>query len=351
MSNFNFIGRRKVWFIASALVFVVAMASLFTQGLNLGIDFTGGTILDARFAKPVTTAAVRGVLAQFHLQNSIIQATGKSGHEVLITMPVISEHERGNLDAALTKHLGPFQTISLNKVTGVISATLVRQGILAVIIASLLIIVYMAIRFNARFALTGIAAVFYDALVSVGIISLLRVQVSSAFVAAVLTIIGYSINDRIIIFDRIRENLGRRNKESVAEVANRSLNQTLVRSINTAATVIIAMLAILLFGGATTRDFAITMVVGVFFGAYSSIFVAAPLWVTWMERDEAERARSAAAGKAAAAKVLAGPAPAPASMANPVPVAQGGGEPGPRPAGPKGGGKKKKSRRQRKGGR
>ncbi len=296
---FDFIGRRKVWFLLSAFFLLVSLGGLVGRGLNLGIDFTGGMTMDAIFAHPVASAQVRVVLDRQGLGGSNITMVGSTGHEVLMNFPAVSEARRTALNAALSKQLGRFQIVSLNKVTGVVSQALVRQGLLAVLVAVLLIILYMSFRFDFRFALSGIVAIFYDVLVSIGLVALVHVQLTTAFVAAVLTIIGYSLNDRIIIFDRIRENLKLMRKETLATIANRSLNQTLVRSVNTAVTVLLAMASILIFGGATTRDFAVTMLIGVFFGAYSSIFVATPIWVGWSEWDERSKAASRRAATAA----------------------------------------------------
>ncbi len=293
---FDFLGRRKVWFLLSLAFLLVSLGGLAWRGLNLGIDFTGGMTMDATFTHPVSTAQLRAVLSEQGLGGSAITLVGRSGREVLMNIPAIAEAKRTALNNALTRKIGSFQIVSLNKVTGVISQALVRQGVLAVLVAVLLIIVYMSIRFDFRFALSGILAIFYDVLVSIGLVALVHVQLTTAFMAAVLTIIGYSLNDRIIIFDRIRENRKLMRKEPLAEIANRSLNQTLVRSVNTAVAVLLAMASILIFGGVTTRDFAVTMLIGVFFGAYSSIFVATPIWVSWCEW--ADRSRAAVRGGA-----------------------------------------------------
>lgn len=293
---FDFIGRKKTWFIVSLVLFVITVGSWIGQGLNLGIDFTGGIQLDAAFSRPVSAESIRSFLGRAGYRDNSVVGVGSNGREYLINLPALSEQTRTTLFQNLSTAVAPFRTVSLDKVTAVVRQQLISQGIWSVLVASIGIILYMAFRFDFKFALTGIVAVFYDALISVGMVSLLRIQITSAFVAAVLTIIGYSINDRIIIFDRIRENLKLSPKEDLASLVNRSLNQTLVRSINTAVIVILAMLAILIFGGASTRDFAATMAIGVFFGAYSSIFLASPLWESWMQRERV-RAAQAQGGK------------------------------------------------------
>lgn len=302
MYHFDFVGKRRIWFVVSAIVFVITVGSLILRGLNLGIDFTGGINLDLRFAHHISSSALHAYLASQHYANSQVVYLGNTGREVLIGLPALSEHARLVLSQGIARHFGPFTTVSLDKVTGAVSQQLVRNGILAVILATVGIILYMSVRFDLIFALSGILAVFYDALISIGWISLIHIQITEAFVPAVLTIIGYSINDRIIIFDRIRENLGLHKKEPLAETANRSLNQTLGRSINTAVIVILAMLSILIFGGSSLRDFSATTAIGVFFGAYSSIFLATPIWVSWMERRTAQSAASGVTATRADAK-------------------------------------------------
>lgn len=291
MPHFDFIGHRRTWFIVSLVVLVIAMGSLFLRGLNLGIDFTGGITYNLQFQQPVTAEQLRTVLDRQHIGNSVIQLvgteSGKSSRSVLVETPSLSETARYNLQNALTTQVGKYQITGLNKVTGTFSSELVKAGILAVLIASLAIVIYMMIRFDFRFALTGIAAIFYDTLVTLGLVALIHFQISQNIVPAVLIIIGYSLNDRIIIFDRIRENMRLRKRgESLKDLTNRSLNQTLARSIITALVVILAMLALLIFGGATTQDLSAAILIGVVFGAYSSILFASPLWYVWVDANE-----------------------------------------------------------------
>ena len=291
MPRFDFIGHRRTWFIVSFVVLVVAVGGFFARGLNLGIDFTGGITYNLKFERPVTTAQVRAVLTEQHISDALVQLVGTEvGHTsktVLLETPSLHESARYSLQQALQQKVGKYSIIGLNKVTGTFSGELVRAGVLAVLIASLAIVLYMMIRFDLRFALTGIAAIFYDAIVTLGLVALIHFQVSQNIVVAVLIIIGYSLNDRIIIFDRIRENMRLRKRgESLAELTNRSLNQTLARSIITAVVVILAMLALLIFGGASTQDLSAAIVIGVLFGAYSSILFASPLWYVWVESME-----------------------------------------------------------------
>ncbi|MDA8345193.1 MAG: protein translocase subunit SecF [Thermaerobacter sp.] len=297
MPRFDFIGNRRTWFIVSIVVLVVAIGGFFLRGLNLGIDFTGGITYNLTFDRPVSVAQVRTVLSEQHISDALVQLVGtevgQTSKTVLIETPSLHESARYSLQNALQQKVGKYSITGLNKVTGTFSGELVRAGILAVLIASLAIVLYMMIRFDLRFALTGIAAIFYDALVTLGLVALIHFQISQNIVVAVLIIIGYSLNDRIIIFDRIRENMRLRKRgESLAELTNRSLNQTLARSIITAVVVIAAMLALLLFGGTSTEDLSAAILIGVTFGAYSSILFASPLWYIWV--DSVERATQTA---------------------------------------------------------
>ena len=291
MPHFDFIGHRRTWFIVSLVVMIIALGGFFLRGLNLGIDFTRGITYNLQFQNPVSAALIRTVLERDHIGNSVIQLvgteTGQTSRDVLIEIPSLGEHARYALQSDLTSQVGQYSISGLNKVTGTFSNELVKAGILAVLIASLAIVLYMMIRFDLRFALTGIAAIFYDAIVTLGLVALIHFQISQNIVPAVLIIIGYSLNDRIIIFDRIRENMRLRKRgEPLKDLTNRSLNQTLARSIITAVVVILAMLALLLFGGSTTRDLSAAILIGVVFGAYSSILFASPLWYIWVDANE-----------------------------------------------------------------
>ncbi|MCX7971558.1 MAG: protein translocase subunit SecF, partial [Negativicutes bacterium] len=186
--------------------------------------------------------------------------------------------------------IGDFSLLRSEKVGAVIGSELTRQAVIAVLVAAVLMIVYINFRFEFKFAISAIIALFHDVLLVMGVFSLLRIEVDSSFVAAVLTILGYSINDTIVIFDRIRENLKtHRRDESFADMVNRSIWQVMTRSIYTVLTVVMATAALLFFGGATTRNFALALLIGFISGCYSSIFNASPIWVTWKEWAEKKR--------------------------------------------------------------
>lgn len=285
----DFLKRWKLWFVVSGIFLIIALFGIFVRGLNYGIDFTGGTQMDLQFSHAISVTQVRGVLDGQGLAQSTVVYIGHGNRQVLVTTPTISEHERGVL---LTKmnSVASYKEISTSRVSSIIGQQTERTALIAVLIATAAIILYIAIRFEMRFAVAGIIALLVDVIVTVGLVALIHVVLTTYFIMAVLTIFGYSMNDRIIVFDRIRENLHKQKKnEPLDEVVNRSLNQVLMRSINTSTTVMMALAALLVFGGATIRDFAVTMLLGVFIGTFTSLFIASPVWVLWRKHDDAKR--------------------------------------------------------------
>lgn len=292
--KFDIIGRRYWWFALSLLIIIPGLISIATQGFNLGIDFTGGNLIDLRFTQPVAVGQVRDVLNDYGLGNSVIQLSGagqgETGTDVFIRTKVLSEDERLAVMAGLQQKLGNYDVLRAENVGAVIGSELTRQAIIAVVVSWLFMIVYIAFRFEFKFAVSGVAALVHDILVVVGLFSLLHKEIDASFVAALLTIAGYSINDTIVIFDRIRENLRSWKKgETLAALVNRSIWQTMTRSIYTVLTVLFATAAIYFFGGETTRNFSLALLIGFTSGCYSSIFNASPIWVTWKEIEDRRR--------------------------------------------------------------
>ena len=297
--NFDYMRQRRVWFGIALALLVVSAVSLLVQGFNLGLDFTGGTQIQLSFAHAVPSSAQIGSLVS-HLGYSKYTVVGTGHHGLFLTLPTLTEPKYLAVVAQLAKSFHGMTVIQHNTVGAAVASAIVTGGIEAVLAAAVLIVLYMIIRFDFRYALTGIAAVFWDAIVTMGVVSILRIEITSAFIAGILTIFGYSLNDRIIIFDRVRENMQNRQRgQSLADLVNRSLNQTLTRSIITAVIVMVAMLCILILGGASTRDLAAAVVIGVAFGAFSSILFATPLWYSWVARDEALGRTSSSGGGSA----------------------------------------------------
>jgi preprotein translocase subunit SecF len=292
--KFDIIGKRYWFFLISALIIIPGLISIATQGFNLGIDFTGGTLLDLKFARPVTVTEVRAALQDYQLENSTIQLAGneqvESSQNVFIRTHVLSDDERRVVLAGVEKSLGSFETLRAEKVGAVIGEELTKNAVYALLISWALMIGYISYRFEFKFAVSGILAIAHDILLVLGVFSLLHKEIDASFVAAILTIAGYSINDTIVIFDRIRENLKSQSKtEPFAQLVNRSIWQTMTRSVYTVLTVIVATAALHFFGGETTKNFSLALLIGFASGAYSSIFNASPIWVTWKEYEQRKR--------------------------------------------------------------
>lgn len=286
--NFNIIGRRKIWYVFSSLIVLAGLISFAINGLNLGIDFKGGTLLDLKAEKEISVQQVRqDVLKPLGLEKSDIRLVGEDQKEVIIRTHTLSDQDRGKVLENFGKAFGKYDVLRIEKVEAVIAKELIIQAIIALAIAAVLMIIYITFRFEFKFAITGIIALLHDVFVVLGVFSLLQVEIDSSFVAAILTIVGYSINDTIVIFDRIRENLGKGTKKiGIGELVNDSLMQTMSRSINTSLTTLITIVALFLFGGETIKGFSLALIVGIISGTYSSLFIASPLWVSWKIREK-----------------------------------------------------------------
>ena len=288
MPKFDIAGRGKMWFVISLLVIVPGLISMATRGFNFGIDFTGGTIIDLKFAQPVAIAQVRESLKPFGLDGATIQLSGESSDvatstDVMIRTVDLEEVQRKEVMAAIREKVGGYEVLREEKVGAVIGGELILNAVLALVISWVLIILYVAYRFEFRFGIAAVAALVHDILIVLAFFSFTQRQVDSSFVAALLTVVGYSINDTIVIFDRIRENLKLhfRRGGNVVELVNRSVYQTLTRSLYTVFTCLFTTFALFFFGGETTKDFAFALIVGFTSGCYSSIFIAGPLWLTF----------------------------------------------------------------------
>ena len=284
VKNFNIIGKRKIWYMLSLLFIIPGIISIFVQGFNLGIDFTGGTIVELKFAKPVTVLQVRDTLKDYGLENSTIQLAGKehieASEDVFVRTTILPDETRRAVLDGMKEKLGEYQVLRTEKVGAVIGSELTLKAVLAMLISWVIIIMYISYRFELKFALSAIAALLHDIIIVMGVFSLLQKEIDGSFVAAIMTIIGYSINDTIVIFDRIRENLKLhfRKGGDLIELINHSIMQTMTRSIYTVLTVLFTVVSLFVFGGETTKNFTLALLIGISCGAYSSIFNASPLW-------------------------------------------------------------------------
>lgn len=289
--RFDILKRSKLWFAISLLVIIPGIFCMFTKGFNFGIDFTGGTIIEMEFQQEVTLPQVRDVLREYNLDNATIQLSGdvsnvEASKDVMIRTMDLEENDRKAVMTSLKDEIGDYTVLREEKVGATIGGELITDALMATVISWILIILYVSYRFEWRFGVAAILTLIHDVLIVLSVFSFLQKQVDSSFVAAILTIIGYSINDTIVIFDRIRENqrLHFKRGGDLNELANRSIYQTLTRSLYTVFTVLFTTFALYFFGGDTTKDFSFALLIGFFSGSYSSIFVASPLWVVLKNR-------------------------------------------------------------------
>ena len=292
----NLMKYRYLWLALALAMTLASIGSIVFRGFNLGIDFTGGTMMDIRFEQPVTVSQVRDVLDDYNLGNSVIQIAtegqtdnGHTGRNVLIRTKVLEEQDRAAIMKDLSTKVGPFDIQRVEKVGATVGGELTKDAFLAFGIATLLMLCYIGFRFEFRFAFSGIIALIHDLVVTIGIFSFLQREIDSSFVAAILTILGFSINDTIVIFDRIRENLRSfKRGESLVKLVNDSIWQTMTRSIYTVMTVLFSTVSLYLFGGDTTKDFALALTIGFAFGSFSSIFIAPSCWLLMKGKEVIE---------------------------------------------------------------
>ncbi|MGM0437208.1 MAG: protein translocase subunit SecF [Bacillota bacterium] len=282
----DIMGKRKIWYAISIAVILIGFTFLLFNGLNFGIDFTGGTILEFTFDNEVTNTEIRDTLSEldFSLDPQLQQTEldGKPG--VIIKTEELNTDQITSVEQVLESKYSSTNMIRSDMVGPLIGKELRRNAIFAIIIASLAIVAYISMRFEFRFAIVAIITLLHDVSIVLGLFAIMQKEINTAFVAALLTIIGYSINDTIVIFDRIRENMKLMRRTPFVEKANTAVLDTLPRSINTSLTTLITILAIYFFGGASLKIFMLALFIGMFAGTYSSIFVASPLLVSWTQK-------------------------------------------------------------------
>jgi len=295
LTRIRYMRYAKQYLIFALVTVLIAVGSLLTLGLNEGIDFTGGLLLDLQFEKTVSTEQVRTVIMQATGIDAQIQqvevrnAESPEATEFLVRTPELTDEQKDSLLRNML-HLGAYQVISEDAVSGTVSSELTQKALLAIGIALVLQVIYITVRFQFRMGVTAVVALLHDVIITAGVLSLLQVEVNSNFVAALLTVLGYSMNDTVVVMDRLRENLHNRRKgESLEEMATRSIQEVVTRSIYTGVSVILMLVAMIVLGGSTILDFALTLLVGTLAGTYSSIVVAAALWYLWERRHEGHR--------------------------------------------------------------
>lgn len=291
-TQIDFVERRRKAFLLSGIIIAAGLISLVIKGgPDLSIDFEGGVLLQLKFQAPVTTAMVRSALDQAGYGSSEIQMFA-TGNEVLIRAPYLEDADvTEEIKTAVTETVpdNAFEVRREELVGPKVGGELGKKAILSIIFALCAILVYIGWRFEFRFAVAAVAALFHDVIVTLGLFSLTGREISLAVVAAFLTIVGYSLNDTIVVFDRIREDLRKYHKESYSGVINSSINETLGRTIMTSLTTLIVVLFLFFMGGEVLRDFSFALLVGVLVGTYSSVFVASPILVEWHLKSPVRR--------------------------------------------------------------
>ena len=303
--NFNFIKWR--WHAIALSLVVIGAGLLFMWskgGMPLGIDFKGGTIIILKFEQAVSEDAVRTALEKMPGEKVVQQYGAAAAREILVRLPQSIQREEDALldrdvktatEALRQSNLGKFEVIGTEVVGPVIGAQLQRKGLLATLFSILGITVYIAFRFRPSFAIGAIVATFHDILVTLAFLAFFGYDLSLNVVAAILTITGYSVNDTIVIFDRVRENFSKMRRDSLEHVVNTSVNQTLGRTIITAGATLLSVVALYLFGGEVLKGFAFTMIVGIISGTYSTIFIAAAIAIILSRKSEQARVPAASA--------------------------------------------------------
>ncbi|GJM83132.1 hypothetical protein HMSSN139_56280 [Paenibacillus sp. HMSSN-139] len=291
--NLDYVHLSKYFYTLSIVLTIAGIICLSFFGLNYSVDFKAGSNVDISLSKPLTADQVKPVLEKMGINDGTTISSGQDRMNIRFTK-VLSEDNDAKLKAEITK-LDENASFEVNTVDPEMAKELARNAIYAVLISCLGIIIYVSIRFEWRFAVAAIVALLHDAFMVIAIFSIFRLEVDLTFIVAVLTIIGYSINDTIVIFDRIRENLRfgkQKTRQDLINLVNESVAQTIMRSLYTALTVFVAAFFLFLLGGESIRMFSLAMVIGLLFGAYSSIFIASPLWFVLKSKQKHKPAKA-----------------------------------------------------------
>ncbi|QDJ13882.1 protein translocase subunit SecF [Mergibacter septicus] len=278
-----FMRYRKWGYAVSLLVVVLSLFFIFTKGFNWGLDFTGGTVVETTFSQPADLPKIRSVLVENGVQGAIVQSSGDSKN-VIIRLPAsLNNPNTGTfIKNILSKNIDPQIKInSLEFVGPSVGAELTQSAIYATLATLGMLLLYVGLRFEWRLALGAILSLAHDVIVTIGIFSFFQIEIDLTFVAAILSVIGYSLNDSIVVFDRVRENFCKIRRTETIEIIDISLSQTLSRTLMTSATTLIVVLALLLFGGASIHSFSLALLIGIGFGTYSSIYIAIALAVNF----------------------------------------------------------------------
>lgn len=296
MTNIDFIGYRKIGFAISGAFIAIGIIGLIVRGLAFGIEFNGGTLFKIKYERAVSMDETRRALRRFDLQDSVIQLVGGSNKDMLIRSREISVSDQEKVIAALKKlddgrsNAKDRTDFSVQSVGPSWGRQLTRGTLVALVLSLIIVLLFIALRFEFKMGAAAVIALTHDVLIAIGLYSLVGREVTTATVAAFLTIMGYSMYDTIVVFDRIRENAEGLRKYTYSDMVSISINQVLRRSINTSLTSVIPVASLYFFGGETLRDFAFALLVGLISGTYSSIFIASPVLAMWKEIEPRYRA-------------------------------------------------------------
>ena len=283
--NINFLGNRKFFFITSGVLSIISIVFLLLKGLNFGIDFKGGLLIETSFNKNIEINLIRKKLSEIVPGDFSIQNLDNSKNNYLIKIETYKTENNNNqklilkIKDTLNKEYTEVDYRRLEYVGPTVSRELIKAGALSILIAISAMLVYIWFRFELPFAIGAVVALLHDIILTIGMFSISSLEFNLATVAALLLIIGYSMNDTVVVYDRIRENLKKFRKISIISLLNKSVNETLSRTINTTATTILALLALFVFGGNIIKDFSFAMIWGILIGTYSSILIATPVLV------------------------------------------------------------------------
>lgn len=279
-SNIDFMGQKKIAMLFSILILIGSILSLSTKGLNLGLDFTGGTQVEIESLEPINQNLIRSKLISHKVDDISIQSFG-SNKKALIRIGSGDTSSQDELAKLLTKVLEKNTSIvRLEYIGPQVGSALLENGILAIIVSLIITIIYITIRFEIRFAVSAAISLIHDPVLILGIFSFYQLEFNLIALAALLTILGYSLNDTIVVYDRVRENFKLTKTKSPSEIINLSINQTLSRTLITSGLTLLVVLALYVLGGSTLQDFALALIIGIIIGTYSSIYIAGSLAVT-----------------------------------------------------------------------
>lgn len=288
----DFVGKRRAFLILSTVLNIAAIVMFFVRPLNYGVDFTGGTAIRLRFAQPTTAAELRTELAELQLRDLTVQDFGEQGREFLLRFEITEGAEMSSISETLGQLLranrggeDAFEILSIDSVGPKVGANLRQQGFLAVLFATIFMGIYITLRFEPSFGLGAVVALVHDVFITTGALMLAQASFDLTTLAALLTVIGFSVHDTIIVSDRVRENLRRTPKAELSDVINRSINETLSRTLLTTGTALFVLFALYFLGGKGLEPFALTLLVGFVTGTYSSIYIAAPVVLFWSNRS------------------------------------------------------------------